>query len=195
MYDFKLIMRFFRANTKDMINRLFHWKKEASSPQFETDVKESGSDGLAVRIWKSRTETEQKTAVEKYAKKRFDIQKEDAIDSAILEAIPFECVGSAAEVAYETDEFTSVCPWSGLPDFARLVIRYIPDSDIVELKSLKYYLTSYRNVGILQEHAVHRILQDLVRLLRPISMVVEADYKERGGLRTKAVARYRSNDI
>ncbi len=74
--------------------------------------------------------------------------------------------------------------------FARLVIRYIPDDALVELKSLKYYLTSYRNVGILQEHAVNRILQDLVQLLAPVSMVVEAEYKERGGIKTKAVARY-----
>ena len=87
-------------------------------------------------------------------------------------------------------EFTCVCPWTGLPDFARLIIRYVPDRSLVELKSLKYYLTSYRNVGILQEHAVNRVLQDLVQLLQPVSMVVEAEYKERGGLKTKALATY-----
>jgi len=128
--------------------------------------------------------------VNKYTSRRFDIQKEEAIDFAVLEAIPFDYIGSATEVVYETDEFTCVCPWTGLPDFARLVIRYVPDHSLVELKSLKYYLTSYRNVGILQEHAVNRILQDLVQLLAPLSMVVEADFKERGGLRTKAIARY-----
>ena len=128
--------------------------------------------------------------VDKYASRRFDIQKEEAIDLAVLEAIPFDYSGSATEVVYETDEFTFVCPWTGLPDFARLVIRYAPALSLVELKSLKYYLTSYRNVGILQEHAVNRILQDLVQLLDPVSMVVEADYKERGGIKTKAVARY-----
>ncbi len=128
--------------------------------------------------------------VDKYAWRRFDIQTEEAIDLTVLEAIPFDYPGSATEVVYETDEFTSVCPWSGLPDFARLVIRYTPDRSLAELKSLKYYLTSYRNVGILQEHAVNRILQDLVQLLEPVSMVVEADYKERGGIKTKAVAKY-----
>ena len=127
---------------------------------------------------------------DKYASKRFDIQKEDAIDVAVLEAIPFDYSGSATEVVYETEEFTAVCPWTGLPDFARLVIRYVPHSSLIELKSLKYYLTSYRNVGILQEHAVNRILQDLVQLLQPVSMSVEAEYKERGGIKTKAVARY-----
>ncbi len=128
--------------------------------------------------------------VDKYASKRFDIQQEDAIDSAVLEAIPFDYPGSATEVIYETDEFTAVCPWTGLPDFARLIIRYFPDQSLVELKSLKYYLTSYRNVGILQEHAVNRILQDLVQLLQPVSMTVEAEYRERGGIKTRAVARY-----
>ena len=127
---------------------------------------------------------------DKYTSRRFDTQQEDAIDVAVLEAIPFEYPDSATEVVYETDEFTCVCPWTGLPDFSRLVIRYVPRHSLVELKSLKYYLTSYRNVGILQEHVVNRILQDLVQLLQPVSMVVETEYRERGGLKTKAVARY-----
>ncbi len=127
---------------------------------------------------------------DKYASRRFDIQQEDAIDVAVLEAIPFDYPDSATEVVYETEEFTCVCPWSGLPDFARLVIRYVPARSLIELKSLKYYLTSYRNVGILQEHAVNRILRDLVQMVQPASMTVEADYRERGGIRSKAVARY-----
>ena len=131
--------------------------------------------------------------VDKYTSRRFDIQSEDAIDLAVLEAIPFDYPGSATEVVYETDEFTFVCPWTGLPDFARLLLRYIPSNSLAELKSLKYYLTSYRNVGILQEHAVNHVLQDLVQLLKPVSLVVEAEYKERGGIKTKAVARYESN--
>jgi 7-cyano-7-deazaguanine reductase len=129
-------------------------------------------------------------SVDKYIGRRFDVQKEDAIDIAALEAIPFDYLGSATEVLYETEEFTSVCPWTGLPDFAHLIIRYIPDHSLVELKSLKYYLTSYRNVGILQEHAINHILQDLTQLLKPISMVIEAEYNERGGIKTKVVAKY-----
>jgi 7-cyano-7-deazaguanine reductase len=132
--------------------------------------------------------------LDKYTSRRFDIQSEEDIDLEVLETIPFAYPGSATEVVYETDEFTFVCPWTGLPDFARLVIRYVPGNTLVELKSLKYYLTSYRNVGILQEHAVNRILQDLVPLLQPVSMVVEAEYRERGGLKTKAVARYERNN-
>ena len=131
--------------------------------------------------------------VDKYTSRRFDIQSEDAIDSDVLEAIPFDYPDSATEVVYETDEFTFVCPWTGLPDFARLVLRYLPRHSLVELKSLKYYLTSYRSVGILQEHAVNHILQDLVQLLQPVSMVVEAEYGERGGIKTRVVARYDSD--
>ena len=130
---------------------------------------------------------------DKYAARRYDIQPENAIDVEVLEAIPFDYPGSATEVVYETDEFTFVCPWSGLPDFARLVIRYLPRHSLVELKSLKYYLTSYRNVGILQEHAVNRILQDLVSRLRPVSLMVTAEYRERGGMKTRATASYDSH--
>ncbi len=128
--------------------------------------------------------------MDKYASRRFDIQSEAAIDRDVLETIPYDYPDSATEVVYETDEFTFVCPWTGLPDFAQLLIRYLPHHSLVELKSLKYYLTSYRNVGILQEHAVNRVLADLVALLEPISMVVEANFKERGGLKTRAIARY-----
>jgi len=109
---------------------------------------------------------------DKYASRRFDIMNEEAIDADVLEAIPFEYTESAGKVIYETSEFTMVCPWTGSPDFGNLVIRYTPGQLLVELKSLKYYLTSYRNVGILQEHAAHRILGDLVKLLQPVEMTV-----------------------
>jgi 7-cyano-7-deazaguanine reductase len=125
---------------------------------------------------------------DKYTLKRFDVDKEDSIDAAVLEAITFDYPGSATDVVYETDEFTAVCPWTGLPDFAKLTIRYVPSKSLVELKSLKYYLTSYRNVGILQEHAVNHILNDLADLLKPVAMTVEAEYRERGGIKTKASA-------
>lgn len=127
---------------------------------------------------------------DKYANKLFDIQGEDAIDVGCLEAIPFDYSGSATEVVYDTDEFTCVCPWTGLPDFGTLTISYIPNKKLIELKSLKYYLTSFRNVGIIQEHAVNRILKDLVKLIKPTSMTVEAEYKERGGIWTRAKVSY-----
>jgi 7-cyano-7-deazaguanine reductase len=127
---------------------------------------------------------------DKYAGKRFDIQDESVIDVDILEAIPFDYPESETEVEYETEEFTCVCPWTGLPDFATVTISYMPDKLLVELKSLKYYLTSFRNVGIIQEHVVNRILNDLVKLVQPYSMLVEAEYCERGGIATRASAIY-----
>ncbi|MBI4201077.1 MAG: NADPH-dependent 7-cyano-7-deazaguanine reductase QueF [Chloroflexi bacterium] len=127
---------------------------------------------------------------DKYASRRYDVEDTARIDTGVLEHIPFDYPESATDIQYETDEFTSVCPWTGLPDFGRLVITYRPRRRLVELKSLKYYLTSFRNVGILQEHAVNRVLQDLVALLEPESMLVEAWFNERGGLRTHARAQH-----
>jgi len=127
---------------------------------------------------------------DKYSGKRFDIHNEKDIDVAVLETIPFDYAGSDTEVKYETEEFTCVCPWTGLPDFGLLTISYVPDKSLIELKSLKYYLTSYRNVGIIQEHAVNRILKDLVKLVKPFSMTVDAEYRERGGIKSYATANW-----
>lgn len=126
----------------------------------------------------------------RYAERRFDAVGEEELDTEILETLPYQYPDSDSVVEYHTGEFTSVCPWNGLPDFGRLTIRYRPGSRLVELKSLKYYLLSYRSVGILQEHAVNRVLRDLVELLEPRWMEVEAVFNERGGLGTRAVARY-----
>jgi 7-cyano-7-deazaguanine reductase len=127
----------------------------------------------------------------RYTEKRFDIDTEEAIDTAVLETIQFRYPGTATDVVYETEEFTCVCPWTGLPDFGKLTIRYLPDRLLIELKSLKYYLISYRNVGIIQEHAVNRILNDLVPLISPISMTVTAEYRERGGIRSLVTASFK----
>jgi 7-cyano-7-deazaguanine reductase len=83
-----------------------------------------------------------------------------------------------------------VCPWSGLPDFGRLVVRYLPKERVLELRSLKYYLLSYRQVGIFQEHAANRILNDLVRVTVPAWMELELDYRLRGGIHTTVTARW-----
>jgi 7-cyano-7-deazaguanine reductase len=106
----------------------------------------------------------------------------EQIDVAVLETFDYE--GPRQEIVTETGEFTAVCPYSGLPDFARLTISYVPDHKCVELKSLKYYVTSFRNVGIFQEHATARIAEDLFRLLAPRSLSVRTVYNVRGGFET-----------
>lgn len=106
----------------------------------------------------------------------------EAIDVAVLETFPYE--GPTQEIVTETREFSAVCPYSGLPDFALLRITYTPSDRCVELKSLKYYVTSYRNVGIFQEHATARIAEDLFRALAPQKLAVTTVYNTRGGFDT-----------
>lgn len=93
-------------------------------------------------------------------------------------------------VGIETDEFTCICPKTGLPDFAAVKVEYVPDEWCIELKSFKLYLISYRDVGIFHEHAANRILDDLVKTAKPRFMRLEMEYKSRGGIRTSAKAEY-----
>ena len=106
----------------------------------------------------------------------------EAIDAAVLETFPYQ--GPEQEVITETNEFSAVCPYSGLPDFAILTIRYLPSDCCVEFKSLKYYIMSYRNVGIFQEHATARLAEDLQRLLKAKTLTVSTRYNVRGGFET-----------
>src|SRR5437870_13445488 len=122
--------------------------------------------------------------------RRFDIAGYDAIDTAALETFPYEYPGRDVAVDIETDEFTAVCPWSGLPDFGTVKIRYLPGGKILELRSLKYYPQPYRNVGIYQKHAVTRMLDDLVTTVEPKWMEISLDYKIRGGIHTVCRVRY-----
>ena len=120
------------------------------------------------------------------------IKGEEAIDTEYLLAFEYEYPEQASEVSVDTDEFTAVCPWTGLPDYGTLLISYVPSRSCIELKSLKFYLLSYRDVGIVQEHAVNRILKDLTALCHPHSMKVTLDYKIRGGIHTAVSVEYPS---
>ncbi|MGQ0703045.1 MAG: preQ(1) synthase [Gemmatimonadales bacterium] len=113
------------------------------------------------------------------------------IDAAVLET--FDYHGPQQEIVTETGEFSAVCPYSGLPDYARLIVSYVPDRKCVELKSLKYYIVSFRNVGIFQEHATARIAQDLFRLLAPRRLTVKTIYHLRGGFETACTITLPSN--
>ena len=123
--------------------------------------------------------------------RRLEVRGEEAIDTSCLIAFAYEHPDQPETVTIETEEFTAVCPWTGLPDFGRLVIEYQPRDRVIELKSLKYYLLSYRDVGIVQEHACARILKDLVALVRPRWMRVTLEYRVRGGIRTTVTAEHR----
>ena len=93
-------------------------------------------------------------------------------------------------VHIEFPEFTCVCPRTGLPDFANIVIDYVPDKKIVELKSLKLYFIGYRNQGIFHENAVNQILDDIVAACKPRKMKIVGEFNVRGGLKTTVSATY-----
>jgi len=121
---------------------------------------------------------------------RLEIRDTQAVRSGLLKWFPYEYAGSPATVEITTDEFTAVCPWSGLPDFGTVTVRYLPRARVLELRSFKYYLLTYRNVGIYQEHAANRILSDLVRVTVPKWLELELDYRIRGGVHTVVRARW-----
>lgn len=116
--------------------------------------------------------------------RRYDVQGLSTIDVQALETFRYEYPGKDIVIVIDTDEFTAVCPWSGLPDFGSIRIEYVPRRRILELRSCKYYLLSYRSVGIYQEHLANRILEDLVRISSPKWMKVTVDYRIRGGIHT-----------
>lgn len=92
------------------------------------------------------------------------------------------------EIEIGIPEFTSVCPKTGLPDFGKLTLRYVPDKKCLELKSLKLYLLAYRNLGIFYENAVNRFLRDVVKAAKPVSATVTGEFTPRGGLHAKITA-------
>ncbi len=94
------------------------------------------------------------------------------------------------EIIVDDPEFTSVCPKTGLPDFGVITIRYMPARLCLELKSLKEYLQSYRNLGIFQENIVNRVLEDVVRWAKPVWAEVKGDFRPRGGISTVVVAKW-----
>ena len=112
--------------------------------------------------------------------KSFGFDDPSTIKDEFLEIIEYD--GFPQRITYETDEFSAVCPFSGLPDIAKVDIEYIPSDKIIELKSLKYYFTSYRNVGIYQEAVTDRIYRDIFNLLEPKYLSIKTVYNIRGGI-------------
>lgn len=112
----------------------------------------------------------------------------------ILEPIPNQYPGRNYEVDISCPEFTALCPRTGQPDFATIHIRYVPDRTIVELKSLKQYLQSFRDRGIFHETVTNQILDDFVEVSQPIRCEVVGDFSVRGGIKTVVRATYQRPD-
>ena len=107
-----------------------------------------------------------------------------------VERVPNQHPDRDYEVDLVIPEFTCVCPMTGQPDFATIRIRYVPDRWLVELKSLKLYMWSFRDEGAFHEDATNRILNDLVTTLAPRRMEVVGDWNVRGGIKTVVTVRY-----
>jgi 7-cyano-7-deazaguanine reductase len=110
--------------------------------------------------------------------------------SRALEAVPNPHPDRDYEVTMAVPEFTCLCPMTGQPDFATIRIRYVPDQSLVELKSVKLYLWSYRDQGAFHEDVTNRILNDLVTAIRPRWAEVTGDFNVRGGIKTDVRVAY-----
>jgi len=126
-------------------------------------------------------------ALEKQIK--YTIESPDIVKTDVLVPMEYQYQNQRdIDIVIQQPEYTSVCPMTGLPDVGCITITYRPYNKIVELKSLKFYLLQYRNVGIFYEHVVNRILEDLVAVLAPRYMEVTGDFTARGGITTKVTA-------
>jgi 7-cyano-7-deazaguanine reductase len=122
--------------------------------------------------------------------KKFNPLKTDPKKISLLEIFDNSFPRRNYLITHTSEEFTSVCPKTGQPDFGTIIISYIADKKCVELKSLKFYLQSFRNEGIFYENVINRILDDLVSVLKPRWMEVVGEFSMRGGIHSVVIAEY-----
>ena len=107
-----------------------------------------------------------------------------------LDTFTYEFAGSEIWIEFEMPEFTAICPFSDFPDFATIRLRYIPNRRCIELKSLKMYINSFRNVKVFHEHVINIILEDFVAACDPLRVEIEGDFHVRGNIKTVVRADY-----
>jgi 7-cyano-7-deazaguanine reductase len=113
----------------------------------------------------------------------------------LLEVFKNQYLSRDYTITHIAPEFTSLCPKTGQPDFGKITLEYIPDKLCIELKSLKIYLSSYRNDGIFYESVTNKILDDLVSVCKPRYMKITAEFNVRGGISSVIVAEYKNNRL
>jgi 7-cyano-7-deazaguanine reductase len=113
---------------------------------------------------------------------------------APLDTFEYRHKGKEIKITFTCPEFTAICPFSDFPDFATIKIEYVPAESCIELKSLKLYINSFRAVRIFHEHAVNRILDDLVAACDPVALDIEGDFNMRGNIKTVIRASYRRDE-
>ena len=114
----------------------------------------------------------------------------EAMDLFALDTFPYEFPGRKIKIDFEITEFTAICPFSDFPDFATIRIEYMPNERCIELKSLKMYINSFRNVKIFHEHVINVILEDFVKACDPLKVEIEGDFHVRGNIKTVVRASY-----
>jgi len=120
-----------------------------------------------------------------------NLEYTDSPQPRLLTAMPNPHPGRDYRIEVVAPEFTALCPLNpGQPDFATITISYVPDQSIIEFKSLKLYLTSYRTVTTFYEESTNRILDDLVKAIKPRSMEIISEWNIRGGMSTRITATY-----
>jgi 7-cyano-7-deazaguanine reductase len=107
-----------------------------------------------------------------------------------LDTFPYEYAGREIRINFEIPEFTAICPFSDFPDFAVIKLEYVPNERCIELKSLKMYINSFRNIKVFHEHVVNIILEDFVRACDPLKVEIEGDFHVRGNIKTIVRASY-----
>ena len=110
-----------------------------------------------------------------------------------LDTFPYEYVGREIRINFEITEFTAICPFSDFPDFAVIRIEYVPRERCVELKSLKLYVNSFRDIKIFHEHVINVVLEDFVRACDPLEVNIEGDFNVRGNIKTTVRASYKKS--
>lgn len=111
-----------------------------------------------------------------------------------LDTFAYEFPGKKIRINFEITEFTAICPFSDFPDFATIRLQYVPNELCIELKSLKLYINSFRNVKIFHEHVINVILDDFVRACDPLGVRIEGDFHVRGNIKTVVRAKYRKSE-
>ena len=111
-----------------------------------------------------------------------------------LDTFAYEFVGKEIWIEFDMPEFTAICPFSDFPDFAVIRLKYVPNERCIELKSLKLYINSFRDVKIFHEHVINLILEDFVNACDPLKVEIEGDFHVRGNIKTVVRASYSRSD-
>jgi len=111
-----------------------------------------------------------------------------------LDTFKYEYAGREIWIDFEIPEFTAICPFSDFPDFAILKLKYVPNERCIELKSLKLYINSFREIKVFHEHVINIILEDFVKACDPLQVELEGDFHVRGNIKTIVRARYEKSE-